>query len=47
MTDFLQYCIDTGLKLEALKITHPWAEIDAPFDIEVAEKILNFDHFLS
>ena len=47
MTDFLQYCIDKGLKLKALKISHPWAEIDTPSDIKVAEKILNFDEFIS
>ena len=47
MTDFLQYCIDKGLKLKALKISHPWAEIDTPSDIKVAEEILNFDQFIS
>lgn len=45
MTEFLQYCINTGLKLKALKTSYPWAEIDTPSDINIAEKILKFVQF--
>ena len=45
MTDFLQYCIKTGLNLKAIKTLHPWAEIDTPSDINIAEKLIKFDEF--
>ncbi len=47
MTDFLQYCINKGFKLKALKISDPWAEIDTPSDVKVAENLLNFDQFIN
>ena len=45
MTEFLQYCIDSGLKLKALKTRYPWVEIDTPSDIEVAEKLIKMGQF--
>ena len=45
MTEFLQYCINSGLKLKALKTSYPWVEIDTPSDIEVAERLIKMGKF--
>lgn len=37
MTDFLQYLISQGAELKPVRNYHPWAEVDTPTDIPIAE----------
>ena len=38
MTDLLQGLIDTGVKLDAVKINRGWYEVDCVDDLKIAEE---------